>query len=162
MVNDMDQPRDNTDLNAEASARQVIENVQTATRTMGFVEGIREATTGHEIDAGGQPLDIDLVRDLIHVVRGRGTVQREDLLLLLHPAQLYILRADEEMLRHGELAWRDGTTGFRGIPVLQDTTLPKAVVYLVDPSAITMGGQVMYPDRTGRLTGLKHPAAYGQ
>jgi len=43
--------------------------------------------------------------------------------------------------------------------MLVDAHLPRAVVYLVDPQAITLGGQVLYPDRTGRLTGLRHPSA---
>jgi hypothetical protein len=43
--------------------------------------------------------------------------------------------------------------------MLVDPNLPPAIVYLVDPQAITLGGQVLYPNRTGRLTGLKHPSA---
>lgn len=144
----------------EASVNQVIENVQTA-RTMGLVEGIREATAGHEIDAEGRPLTTQMVRDLIYETRGRGDVRREDVLLLLHPTQLYILREDEELLPHGvDSEYEDGTATFQGIPVLQDANLPKGVVYLVDPNAISVGGTVLYENRVGRLTGLKHPKAY--
>lgn len=153
------EPGDTPDLNTEVSVEQVIENVQKA-RTMGLVEGIREATAGHEIDAEGKPITTDLVQDLIYETQGRGMVKREDVLLLLHPAQLYILREDFEVLERGELAYQDGATTFHGIPVLQDTTLPKAIVYLVDPNAITVAGTVVYENRVGRLTGLKHPDAY--
>lgn len=146
------------------STEQLIQNVQHA-RTMGIVEAIREATAGHEIDAEGQPLDVDLVEELIFQVRGRGHVQREDVLLVLHPAQLYILRGDERLLARydeGILESENGTAHFHGIPTLRDTHLPKAVVYLIDPQAITMGGQVLYEDRVGRITGLQHPEAYSE
>jgi len=157
----MDPPGEH-DLNAEVPAQQVLENIQTA-RTMGLVEGIREATAGHEIDAEDQPLHVDLVRDLIYEVRGRGGVQREDVLLVMHPAQMYILRDDERLLYEMgeyESAMQDGVTTFDGIPALVDATLPKAVVYLLDPNAITVGGTVVRPNHVGRLTGLKHPSAY--
>ena len=154
----MDPPSDLS----ENAVQDVMENVQQA-RTMGLVEGIREATAGHEVDAEGQPLDVDFVRELMYEVQGRGGLKREDTLLVLHPAQFYILRDDEIMLLEAEtnhLQHQDGVTAFDGIPVLQDTTLPKAVVYLLDPNAITVGGQVLYQNRVGRLTGLKHPDAY--
>jgi len=157
----MDPPGEH-DLNTEVSAQKLLENVQKA-RTMGLVDGIREATAGHEVDAEGQPLSVDLVRDLMYEVQGRGGIQREDTLLALHPAQFYILRDREMMLLEAEtdhLEYQDGVTAFDGIPVLQDHTLPKAVVYLMDPNAITVAGTVMYENRVGRLTGLKHPDAY--
>lgn len=152
----MDPPSDLS----ENAVQDVMENVQKA-RTMGLVEGIREATAGHEIDAEGQPLDVALVEDLIYETMGRSGVQREDTLLLLHPAQLYILRDDERLLAEmGHFGHEDGATSLHGIPCLVDATLPKAVVYLVDPNAITVGGTVVYENRIGRLTGLKHPDAY--
>jgi hypothetical protein len=149
---------------SENAVQDVMENVQKA-RTMGLVEGIREATTGHEIDAEGQPLDLDLLRDLIYETQGREHVQREELLLAMHPAQQYILREDDDMrLLAGkyadDLTHGSETTHFQGIPLLVDATLPKAVVYLVPPNSITVGGTVLHPDRVGRLTGLKHPSAY--
>lgn len=143
------------------STRQLMENVQHA-RTRGLVEAIREATHGHHVDAEGEAISVDLLTDLEYTVRSRGHVQREEVLYFLHPAQLAELRSTPEMLAHDvdpiELV-DEGVQAFRGIPMLVDAHLPPAVVYLVDPSAITMAGQVMYPNRTGRLTGLKHPAA---
>jgi len=154
----MDPPSDLS----ENAVQDVMENVQQA-RVMGLVEGIREATAGHEIDAEGQPLAVDLVRDLIYETRGRSGVQREDLLLAMHPAQQYILRDDERLLAemHDDALTHEGrATHFQGIPLLVDATLPKAVVYLVPPNSITVGGTVLHPNRVGRLTGLKHPDAY--
>ena len=143
------------------STRQFLENIQQA-RTMGLVEGIREATTEHHVDAEGQPLTVDLLRELEYTVRSRGGVQREDVLYFLHPAQMGELRSTEEMLAAGvdpmDLT-DEGVQSFQGIPMLVDAHLPPAVVYLVDPQAITLGGQVLYPNRTGRLTGLRHPSA---
>jgi len=157
----MDPPGEH-DLNTEVSAQKLLENVQKA-RTMGLVEGIREATAGHEVDAEGQPLGVDLVRDLIYEVRGRGGLKREDLMLACHPAQRYILQNDEWLVHHEELAalsHEEGVATFQGIPLLVDPTLPQAVLYLLDPNAITVAGTVMYENRVGRLTGLKHPDAY--
>jgi len=154
----MDPPSDLS----ENAVQDVMENVQQA-RVMGLVEGIREATAGHEIDAEGQPLAVDLVRDLIYETRGRSGVQREDLLLAMHPAQQYILRDDERLLAemHDDALTNEGrATHFHGIPLLVDATLPKAVVYLVPPNSITVGGTVLHPNHVGRLTGLKHPDAY--
>ena len=154
----MDSPSDLS----ENAVQDVMKNVQQA-RTMGLVEGIREATAGHEINAEGQPLGVDLLRDLIYETRGRSGVQREDLLLAMHPAQQYILRDDEVLLAemHADaLPYEGRATHFQGIPLLVDATLPKAVVYLVPPNSITVGGTVLHPNRVGRLTGLKHPSAY--
>jgi len=148
---------------SEDAVQDIIKNVQTA-RTMSLVEGIREATAGREIDAGGQPLDLDLLRDLIYETQGRVGVQRDDLLLAMHPAQQYILREDDDMRLAetyvNDLTRGSDTTHFQGIPLLVDATLPKAVVYLVPPDSITVGGTVLHPNRVGRLTGLKHPSAY--
>jgi hypothetical protein len=156
----MDLPRE-SDL-PETAVQDVMENIQKA-RTMGLVEGIREATAGHEIDAEGKPLEPDLLRDLIYKTQGRGHVQREDLFLAMHPAQRYILGDNEPLLaeRHAD-SWQhdSGDTFFHGIAMLVDATLPKAVVYLVPPNSITVGGTVLHPNRVGRLTGLKHPGAY--
>lgn len=143
------------------STRQFLENIHQA-RTMGLVEGIREATTGHHVDAEGDPLTVDLLRDLEYQVRSRGHVQREEVLYFLHPAQMAELRSTEEMLAvvdEPTEVVQEGVQSFQGIPMLVDGHLPPAVVYLVDPQAITLGGQVLYPDRTGRLTGLRHPSA---
>lgn len=143
------------------SMTQLIENVQTA-RTKGLVEAIREATHGHQVDAEGERISIDHLRDLEYTVRSRGHVQREEVLYFLHPAQLAELRSSPEMLEAGVDPMdmvEDGVQSFQGIPILVDPNLPPAIVYLVDPDAITMSGQVLYPNRTGRLTGLKHPAA---
>ncbi len=143
------------------SITEMVQNVQQA-RTQTLVEGIREATHGHHVDAEGQPLTVDLLRELEYTVRRRGHVQRDEVLYFLHPAQLADLRSSEEMLRAGvdplDLV-EDGVQAFQGIPMLVDPNLPPAIVYLVDPQAITLGGQVLYPNRTGRLTGLKHPSA---
>lgn len=126
------------------------------------MEAIREATHGHYVDAEGQPLTVDLLTDLEYTVRSRGHVTRDEVLYFLHPAQLAELRRTDEMLRAGvdpiDLV-DEGVQAFRGIPMLVDAHLPPAIVYLVDPDAITMAGQVLDPNRTGRLTGLKHPAA---
>ena len=81
----------------------------------------------------------------------------------MHPAQQYILQDDERLLYEMDeyvAAMNEGVISFDGIPCLMDAHLPKAVVYLLDPNAITVGGQVLYQNRVGRLTGLKHPDAY--
>lgn len=153
-------PSDHPNIEVD-STRQVLENVRTA-QTKGLVEAIREATHGHHVDAEGERISVDLLTDLEYTVRSRGHVQREEVLYFLHPAQLAELRSSPEMLEAGvdpiDLV-DEGAQEFRSIPMLVDANLPPAVVYLVDPSAITMAGQVLYPNRTGRLTGLKHPAA---
>ena len=149
--------------NMAVSQQKLLENVRQA-QTMGLVEGIREATAGHEVDAEAQPLSPDLLRDLEYTVRSRGHVQRDEVLYFLHPEQMYILRSSPEMVEHTSIeqaeSLYEGAQSFHGMPMLVDSHLPRAVVYLVDPQAISVGGTVIYPNRVGRLTGLMHPSEY--
>ena len=129
-----------------------------------LVANIREATSGDEIDAEGQALTTDLLRDAMYSLRKQAMVDTDEVLYLLHPAQMEEWRANRELLYGGQGAHdvTDGWHSVDGVPMLVDTRLPQAVVYVVDPNALTMAGTVMRPSHVVRLTGLKHPAADGE
>lgn len=134
-----------------------------------LVESLREATAGHEVDAEGEPLSLAHLRDLEYQVSMRTFIDRAEMLFVMHPAQFYELRGDvygavqwygKALERHEVQAAAGGTlVSVNGIPTLMDPGLPPAVVYLLDPSALTLRGDVIYPERVGRLTSLAHPDA---
>jgi len=135
---------------------RIRENLE-ATQYDRLVNNLRQAT--HEqrvLDAEGEALTVDLVQDLEHEVQAAG-VQRHEAVTLLHPDQMWVLRDSlpDDLVPDPS----DPIHALAGIPMLVDEGLPRAVVYVVDPEAITRGGQVKYENRVGRLTGLKHPDA---
>lgn len=127
-----------------------------------LVANIREATQGSEIDAEGKPLTTDLLRDALYALQKQAYVDPdEDVLYLMHPEQMMVWRENAALL-YGAADHPSPSEGMHsvdGVPILVDANLPAAVVYAVDPHAITVGGTVVDPNRIARLTGLKHPSA---
>lgn len=127
----------------------------------GLVDRLREATQGSErcIRADGRPLTRDMMLNLLETAFRDWSDADETMLFWLHPAQWRLV---QENLSGSWVPWdqmRDGPDHheIHGVPVVQSQQLPKAVVYLLDPNAVTLGGNVLLPERVYRLTGLEHP-----
>lgn len=144
----------------EHNLTRIQRNVQ-AVPYADLVANIREATSGSEIDAEGQPLTTDRLRDALYALQNQAGVQTDEVLYLMHPAQMHEWRQNVELLHGGQHQheFSEGMHSVDGVPILVDANLPAAVVYAVDPDAISVDGTVIYPNRLVRLTGLKHPAA---
>ena len=126
-----------------------------------LVENIREATSGNEIDAEGRVLTTDLLREAMYTLHRQAYVEQDEVLYLMHPRQMLEWRENASLL-YGAADHPTPSEAMHevdGVPILVDANLPKAVVYTVDPDAISVGGTVIDPNRIVRLTGLKHPAA---